>query len=328
MRILVLGGTRFLGRHLVDLGLAAGHELTLFHRGLDGCTLYPEIEHVHGDRDGDLDRLAGRSWDAAVDTSGYVPRLVRSSTEFLRDAVEHYTFVSSISVYPGFTRGMDEASPVARLEDPTVEEITPEIYGGLKALCEETAESVMPGRVLNLRAGMIVGPHDNTDRFTYWVRRVSTGGNILVPGPPDRPVQLIHAGDLAGWILRMAEAGTTGVYHATGPGSPHTMEELLTTCKEASGGNADWVWVTDEFVEKNELVWWKDVPFCIEEKDRDVMTVDVHRAVAAGLVYRSLLQTVRDTLAWDMGRPAGTELAAGLKAGREAGLLELWNCSS
>jgi 2'-hydroxyisoflavone reductase len=141
-------------------------------------------------------------------------------------------------------------------------------------------------------------------------------------------VQLIHAGDLAGWILRMAKSGATGVYHATGPGSPHTMEELLATCKEASGGNAGWVWVTDEFVEKNELVWWKDVPFCIEEKERAVMAVDVQRAAADGLVYRSLLQTVRDTLAWDMGRPAGTELAAGLKAAREVELLRLWDAST
>ena len=150
MKILVLGGTRFLGRHLVEVGLAAGHEITLFHRGTGGCTLYPEVEHIHGDRDGDLQRLAGRKWNVAVDTSGYVPRLVRASTEFLKDAVDHYSFVSSISVYPEFTRGMDESSPVATIEDPSVEEITAETYGALKALCEEAAESLMPGRVLNL----------------------------------------------------------------------------------------------------------------------------------------------------------------------------------
>jgi 2'-hydroxyisoflavone reductase len=322
VKLLILGGTRFLGRHLVETALRTGHEVTLFHRGRGGCDVYPEVEHVHGDRDGDLKLLGGRTWEAAVDTSGFFPRVVRMSTELLRDAVEHYTFVSSISVYPKFTKGMDETAPVSRLDDPGTEEITEETYGALKALCEEAAEEVMPGRVLNVRAGLLVGPYDNTDRFTYWVRRVSTGGRVLVPAPPGRPVQVIHAGDLAGWILRMGEQRRGGVYHGTGPPTPHTMEEFLATCKSAAGGNAEWVWTPEEFLNQEKVTWWQDVPLCLEEKESAVMEVDVTKAVDDGLVFRPLLQTVRETLAWDTQRPPGTRLAAGLKADREVELIQ------
>lgn len=321
MKLLILGGTRFLGRHLVDAAQHAGHTVTLFHRGEGGCTRYPEVEHIHGDRDGGLDLLGGRRWDAVVDTCGYVPRLVRASARFLADAAGHYTFVSSISVYRDFTAGLDESAPVAALDDPSVEEITEATYGGLKALCEREALDAFPGRALVVRSGLIVGPYDPTDRFTYWVRRVSTGGSVLVPAPPHRPLQFIHAGDLAAWILRAAEAGAAGIMNATGPETPVPMERLLETCREAAGSRAAWVWADEAFLKEKGVVFWKDVPLCIEIADMGILAVDISRAVAAGLRVRPLIRTVRETLAWDLGRPPGTELRAGLSASREAALL-------
>ncbi len=218
MRILILGGTVFVGRHLVEAALARGHEVTLFNRGQHGPDLYPGVEKLRGDRDGGLDALRGRRWDAAIDTCGYVPRIVRASATLLANAVDHYTFISSVSVYPeAHTRHLDEDSPVGALDDESVEDVTPETYGPLKALCEQAAEGAMSGRALTIRPGLIVGPHDPTDRFTYWPRRVAQGGEVLAPGRPERPVQIIDARDLAAWTLQLVASGARGVYNATGP---------------------------------------------------------------------------------------------------------------
>jgi len=324
MRLLVIGGTRFVGRHLVEAALAAGAEVTLFHRGSGGCTLFPEVRHVHGDRDGGLSALGDGSWDAVVDTCGYVPRLVRASAEFLAGRAGHYTFISTISVYSPFTPGLDEISPVAALDDPTTEEVTGETYGGLKVLCEQAAEAAMPGRVLQVRPGIIVGPHDPTDRFTYWVRRIPMGGRVLVPSPPDRPIQFVHAADLGAWVVRMALAGKTGVYNATGPDTPHTMEALVRTCRDVGGGNAEFVWVDEPFLVREGVGFWRELPLCIEAADRGVFMARVGKALDDGLELRPMVQTVRETLAWDAKREPGTQLAAGLKADREAELLERW----
>ena len=178
MKLLILGGTKFLGRHLVEAALRRGDEVTLFNRGHHNPENFPEVEKLRGDRDGGLDALRGRRWDAVVDTSGYVPRVVRASAEFLADAVEFYAFVSSMSVYADFSRPNDEDSPLATLDDETVEEVTGETYGALKALCERAVEEVMPGRVLSVRAGLIVGPYDSTGRFTHWTERVARGGEV------------------------------------------------------------------------------------------------------------------------------------------------------
>lgn len=319
MKVLLLGGTKFLGRHLVDEAQKAGHVVTVFHRGLGGCTLFPEIAHIHGDRDGDLDLLSDQTWDAVVDTSGYVPRVVGTAARKLADLVSHYTFVSSISVYPTFVPGMDESASVHIL-NPQIEEVTSETYGGLKVLCEAAAEAAMPDRVLHVRSGLLVGPHDPTDRFTYWVRRVSAGGAVAVPMPPDRPVQVIHAGDLAAWILRMAEEGKTGIYNATGPDTPFTMETFLETCREVTGGKATWTWIPQEILAEKKVAYWQEIPLCIEEKDHAVMAVSVKKAIQDGLKLRPLTQSIRETLAWDAVQPEGTLLAAGLTPEREADL--------
>src|SRR3954470_5339632 len=218
MKLLILGGTIFLGRYLAEAALERGHDLTLFNRGQHNSELYPDVEKLRGDRDGGLDVLRGRRWDAVVDTSGYLPRLVRASAELLADAVEHYTFISSISVYPHFrSLGQDESAPVGTLDNPSVEEITGESYGPLKALCEQAVEQALPGRTLVVRPGLIVGPHDPSDRFTYWVRRVAQGGELLAPAGRDWHTQIIDVRDLAEWTLRMVERRQTGVYNATGP---------------------------------------------------------------------------------------------------------------
>jgi uncharacterized protein YbjT (DUF2867 family) len=207
MNLLILGGTIFLGRHLVEAALRHNHQVTLFNRGRHQPELFPEVEKLRGDRDGGLEVMRGRQWDAVIDTSGYVPRLVQASAEILAGAVKHYTFISSISVYANFSpSGNNESTPLQVLADPTVETVTPETYGGLKALCEQTAEAAMPGRVLKVRAGLLVGPYDPIPRFAYWLRRVSQGGEVLAPGRPDRFIQLIDARDLAEWIIHMAEA--------------------------------------------------------------------------------------------------------------------------
>ncbi|MFI5370452.1 MAG: NAD-dependent epimerase/dehydratase family protein, partial [Candidatus Eisenbacteria bacterium] len=206
MRLLILGGTVFLGRHVAGAALERGHQVTLFHRGRSNPGVWPAAEHVIGDRDGGLDALGGRTWDAVVDTSGYVPRLVRAAARRLSGVVGHYVFVSSVSAYAEITRPLaDESHPLAALVDPTVETVTGETYGGLKAACERAAEEEMPGRVASIRAGLLVGPHDTSDRFPYWPRRIARGGETLAPAPREHPTQFVDARDLAEWMVGVAQ---------------------------------------------------------------------------------------------------------------------------
>jgi 2'-hydroxyisoflavone reductase len=323
VRVLILGGTLFVGRHLVEAALERGDDVTIFHRGHTGVDLYPEVERLYGDRDaGDLEALQGRIWDAVFDTSARVPRWVRDSASLLADSIEHYTFVSSGSVYAETsTPGTDESSPVYRLEDESVEEITsPEVYGGLKVLCEEAAERAMPGRVLAVRAGLIVGPYDPTGRFTYWVHRIARGGEVLVPEPRAQPVQLIHGRDLADWMLAMADGRKGGVFNATGPEAPLTMEGLLEAIREETGSDARLVWVGERSLVEKGVEAWSDLPLWLapetNPESAGFLAVDVSKAVAAGLRFRPLARTIRDTL-----EQAGTSPQAGLDPAREQELL-------
>ena len=331
MKLLILGGTVFLGRHLVEAALAQGHEVTLFNRGQHNPDLFPKVEKLRGDRDGGLDALRGRQWDAAIDTCGYLPRIVQQSAELLADAVAHYTFISSISVYADFSRpGLNEGHPVGTLEDPTVEQVTGETYGPLKALCEQAAEAAMPGRVLHLRPGLIVGPHDPSDRFTYWPARVARGGRILAPGRPDKPNQWIDARDLAEWNLRMIAANKTGIYNADGPRTPISMAHLLETCKTVAGSDADFVWMDDAFLLAHEVGPWMEVPLWVPDggDEAGFGQGNLSKAQADGLTYRPIADTVRDTLAWSSTRPADHVWRAGLSAEREAEILHLWDTKS
>lgn len=328
MDLLVLGGTRFLGRHLVEAALGRGHGVTLFNRGESDPGLFLEVEKLRGDRGGDLSALRGRVWDAVIDTSGYLPREVRRSAGLLADMVGHYTFVSSISVYRDFGRtGIGEDAPVLEPPDPEPEELDREGYGGLKVGCERAVEGALPGRTLVVRPGMIVGPHDYTDRFPYWRRRVAEGGDVLAPGDPDRQVQLIDARDLAGWMVRVAEEGGTGVYNATGPEHRLTMRGMLEGIRDATGSDARFVWASEEFLLEAGVEPWEDLPFWVPEEMSGILSADVGRAVEAGLAFRPLGETVRDVPGPGEERPEA-EVGAGIPREKEEELLRAWRGSS
>src|SRR3954451_21693411 len=261
MRILFIGGTRFVGRHLAEMAVATGHDVTLFHRGQTGRGEIEGAEEILGDRDGGLDALAGREWETVVDTSGYFPRVVGASARMLADAAERYVFVSSLSAYSDDrTPGQDESGPLGTIDDPTIEEITEESYGPLKVLCEREAEAAFPGRALILRWGLMVGPYDYTDRFTYWPRRVAQGGEVLAPGPPDQPVQFADGRDVAAFMLSAIERRLTGTMNVTGPEEPVTLGEVLRVCREVSGSDAAITWAHPDLLLEQKVEPWSDLP--------------------------------------------------------------------
>jgi 2'-hydroxyisoflavone reductase len=310
MRLLVLGGTKFLGRAAVEEALARGHEVTLFHRGQSGPDLFPEAEHVLGDRKRDLSALAGRAWDAVLDTSGYVPADVRASAEALRDA-GRYLFVSSVSVYADMSSPPTEESAVADIGEMPLGEVSPDFsnYGALKALCEDAVRDVFGERALVVRPGLIVGPHDPTGRFTYWARRLAHGGEVLAPGPPDRLAQFVDVRDLGAWLVDALEQGLSGTYNATNEGV--AWGDLL--------AGADVTWVTDEYLTEQGVGEWMELPLWIASPEFAGMhETDVSRAVAAGLRFRP----VEETIAGAAGAPAVE--GVGLTPGRESELLEAW----
>jgi 2'-hydroxyisoflavone reductase len=303
VKLLVLGGTKFLGRHTVNAALAAGHEVTIFTRGQTNPHLFPEVERLYGNRDGELDSLRGGRWDGVVDTSGYVPRIVRQSAELLHDVVGRYVFVSTISVYADFSHPVTEDTPVARLEDPDTEAVT-EHYGALKAACEDAVAEIYGDRGARVRAGLIVGPYDPTDRFTYWPRRIAGGGDVLGPGDPCAPVQFVDARDLGAWLVTLALEGPGGVLNATGPAEPLTLAELLARTRDAIGADANIVWLDDETILSAGVRPWMELPLWLPGEDYAGMArADIGRALAAGLTFRPLEETVLDTLVWDRGEP-------------------------
>ncbi|MBN2503217.1 MAG: NAD-dependent epimerase/dehydratase family protein [Anaerolineales bacterium] len=334
MKLLVLGGTVFVGRHIVETALVQEHQVTMFNRGESNAELFPDVEKLTGDRDGGLDALAaqveqGRKWDAVIDTCGYIPRIVKQSVELLKDATEHYTFISTVSVYADFSVvGIMEDDPLARLETET-EEITGETYGALKALCEWEVQQAFPGKALIVRPGLIVGPHDPTDRFTYWPRRVAQGGEVLAPGKPHAPVQIIDARDLAEWTLRMVTTNRNGIYNAVGPEYPLTMQEVLDTSRRVSGSLARFTWMRPEYLLDQGVEPWTDLPLWLHGEEYAGMdSVDNSKAIAAGLKFRSLEQTIGDTLGWDDTRPEDLERRAGISREREEELLQAWHKSA
>src|SRR5215204_453407 len=236
MNILVLGGTAFLGRHIVEIALQRGHNLTLFNRGQTNPNLFPNIENIHGDRKLSLDPLANRQWDIVIDTSGYHPKDVRASAEFLAGSVGRYLFISTISVYADFsTSNLDENAPVERLDDPDSATVSNETYGPLKTHCEDVVQEIYGTRSLIIRPGLIVGPHDPTDRFTYWPVRAQRGGEILAPEGYDALTQYVDVRDLAAWTLDAATADLSGIYNVTGPATPQHLGELLDSCRRVAG---------------------------------------------------------------------------------------------
>lgn len=326
MRLLILGGTQFLGRALVDATLAAGHVVTLFNRGRTNPELFPELERLRGDRAGDLAALAGRDWDAVVDTSGQRPDDVRRSAELLADHVDRYAFISSMSVYADTSKtGINERGPVATIAPERAREARPQDFGALKALCESAVKAALPERSLIVRPGLIVGPHDPSDRFTYWPHRMARGGEVLAPGHPNRRIQYIDVRDLAEWTLRQVEQGATGTYNAVGPDPEPEMEELLHVCRTVSGAAVRITWASEPFLLSAGLRPWIELPLWVPESNPafgGFLAFDASKARRAGLCFRPTEETVRSTLEWSASRPEGYEWRAGLTRQREAELLQ------
>jgi len=326
MNLLIIGGTRFVGRHLVEAALARGHTVTLFNRGQSNPDLFPQVEQLRGDRAADLSLLKDRSWDTVIDTCGYLPRIVRLSAQTLVNQTDRYVFISTVSVYAEDNpRGMDENSPLATLKDESVEEITGDTYGGLKVLCEKAVEQAYPDRALIIRPGLIVGPHDPTDRFTYWPWRVSQGGQVLAPGNPDQPQQIIDARDLAQWIVSMVDAKRTGIFNAVGPDYALTTKRMLEACVAVCNPLAQLTWLSEAFLLEHKVEPWSEMPVWMLEKECALDTCRNARAIAAGLRFRSIEETIRDTLAWARTRPDDHTWRAGMKAERETELLRAWS---
>lgn len=327
MRLLMIGGTRFVGRHVVEAALAAGHEVTLFHRGVSGAELFPSVEHRFGDRDapdgptapGGLAALADGRWDATIDTCGYVPRHVHALADVLGDRGGHYTFVSSVSAYDRPPAGYREDARLATPPAPDVETVTGETYGGLKVACERAAVARFGTGSLIVRPTYVVGPHDVSWRFPWWVQRLARGGDVLAPGPADDPAQVIDARDMAAWMVALAEAARSGTFHAAAPGT--TWADLLATVAAVvapAGTRLRWVdadALRAEGLDGYQLPMWSG-----GDDDRFMLAADPTAAVEAGLRFRPLGDTIADTLAWAATAvPPAT--APGLPAEREAELL-------
>lgn len=319
MRILVLGGTQFLGRHVVDAALEHGHQLTLFNRGRTRPELFHDVEKLRGDRDGDLEALTGRDFDAVVDTSGYVPRLVEQTIDAL-GTIGHYTFVSTIGVYADLSSPPTESSSLKELQEST--EDWQEAYGELKVLCENVVRGRFPDAFIP-RPGLIVGPWDPTGRFTYWPARLADGGRALAPLPRGADAQVIDVRDLASWIVRAAEDRLAGTYNAVD--RPTTRETVLETCRAVAGAHAELVWVDPDFLHEHSIGEWMELPLWLYDPGfRSMLSVDPSAAFAAGLETRPLEETARDTLEWVQNGEAPADPPAGLAREKEQAVLDEW----
>ncbi|KIG15982.1 isoflavone reductase [Enhygromyxa salina] len=330
LSILVLGGTGFLGPHFVDRALARGHSVTLFNRGKTNPHLYPELEQLRGDRrEGDLSALEGRRFDAVIDTSGYLPAEVTATASLLASS-GHYLFISSVSVYRDQHRAnLAETDPLAPHPEPGNDKL-PDFYGPLKALCEQAAEAAMPGKTTVIRPGLIVGPGDPTDRFTYWPVRLARGGEMIAPGDPDDPVQLIDARDLAAFMLACVERRLFNTYNAVGPAKRLSVQAMLSAGITALAATASLTWIPADFLATHEVRPWTDMPVWVPPTDPEfggLGSVNGSAAVADGLSFRPLEQTMTDTLVYWNELPADrrAEPYAGLAAEREAEVLAAWH---
>src|SRR6059036_3328754 len=334
LRILILGGTGFTGPFQVKYALSRGHKVTVFNRGKTHPGELPkEAEQPIGDRNGQLDALKGRKWDVVIDNPTTLPVWVRDAAQILKGNVDRYVFTSTISVYPDSKTGPDENAPLQSYDaaDPYKETLESmkangfKLYGPLKVLSEKEAEKWFPGKTLIIRPGLIVGPRDESDRFTYWPVRIDRGGEVLAPGKPQDSVQYIDGRDLAEWTIRMAENGETGIYNATGPATPIGIGGMLDGIKTALKSNAKFTWVSEEFLTEQKVQPWSDLPVWTG-KDDAVARTNISRALSKGLTFRPLDVTARDTLAWFKSLPQERQShpKAGLSAEREAEVLAAW----
>ena len=330
LNLLILGGTGFIGPHMVREALRRGHAVTLFNRGRSNSGLFPDLETIKGDRGSDLEGLKDRRWDAVIDNSGYVPRHVQNSAELLAGAVEHYLFISTISVYASFEQPLDEDSPLGTIEDETVEEVTGETYGPLKALCEKRAAGAMGGdRLTVLRPTYICGPGDHTDRFSYWPLRASKGGSMLWPGTPRHTTQIIDVRDLANFTIDCVERKTAGIYNAVTPKGSYDFGQLLEDSLVLTGAELDPVWMDEAFIEEHEIFGSLPVWHPQSGQYASISSVSGSRARAAGLHNRPVRETIRDLLSWweTLPEERTAEIRAGLAPEREAELIEILRAS-
>src|SRR5437773_5294662 len=335
LRILILGGTGFTGPYQVRYALSRGHKVTTFNRGKTHPGELPmEVEQLIGDRNGKLDALKGRQWDVVIDNPTTLPAWVRDAAQILKGNVERYVFISTISVYADTSNGVDETAPLAKYDGPdpykeTIEAMRAsgyKTYGPLKALSEQEAEKWFPGKTLIIRPGLIVGPGDETDWFTYWPVRIDRGGEVLAPGNSNDPVQFIDARDLAEWTIRMVENRETGIYNATGPAKPLGIGKMLDEIKDALNSNAKFTWVPADFLKQQSVEAWSNMPVWAGD-ELGLARTNINRALAKGLTFRPLADTARDTLAWFKSLPQDrqSKLRAGLIPEREAEVLSAWN---
>lgn len=342
MRILIIGGTVFVGRHITEAAIAAGHEVTVFHRGRSGADLFPGITHLTGDRDADLSVLTESGltesgltesgltggWDATIDVCAYFPRQVRTLAEALGGRGGRYLYISSTSAYKSpVSSGFDEYAPLAELADPATEEITDETYGGLKVACERLAAELFgPDRTTVVRPTYVVGPHDYSYRFTWWVERIARGGHVLGPGPQGGPIQVIDARDLGSWIVSLAERAVAGPFHAVSPPPPFGFGDMLETiAAEVAPAGTKLTWVDAEFlIEFGETA--ETIPLWPGgDSESDINTADPSRAYAAGLAPRPLSQTIAEVHAAELASPTPPRAGVGLTPEREAELLAAWH---
>ncbi|MCE9596242.1 MAG: NAD-dependent epimerase/dehydratase family protein [Planctomycetes bacterium] len=329
-RILVLGGTRFIGPHIVEAALARGHQVTLFNRGKTNPQLFPECEKLHGDRDGDMSALEGRRWDAVLDTWTDMPRHVRSAATLLGPNVDQYLFVSSLNAVADLSQpNLDETAAMTPLDPKDEDNAAGDFFGGRKARCEQLLAELCPKRYTIVRPGLIVGPLDGSDRFTYWPVRIARGGEVLAPGTGDDPVQIIDVRDLGEFIVHVVERRTLGLFHAVGPEQRLSMRSMLETCVRAAHSNARLTWVDTSFLFEQNVAPWSDLPAWLPstEPGQAYWTMNVSKAIGAGLRYRPLDVTVRDTLAWWATLPEDRQatLKHGLSPEREREVLAAWH---
>jgi 2'-hydroxyisoflavone reductase len=345
-KVLILGGTAFIGPALIDACKARGHSVTIFNRGRTekrlGTHVAEDVERLYGNRDPEkraddadpqspkgLSQLEGREWDAVVDNSGYFPRVVKASAELLAPKVKQYIFISSLSAYAeNKTAGEDESAPLATMEDPSVENMGKDFsnYGPLKVLCEKAAEAALPGRVANVRPGFIVGPGDPTDRWTYWPVRIKRGGEVLVPGTPADPVMIIDVRDLAEWLVVLIENNTNGEFNACGPKDPMTMAQMVEACKKGVGADASFTWVNEDFLEK--VPEQVQFPIWVSPKEAPGFhTRKNAKAVAAGLKFRPVEDTAKATLEWFNALPdeRKKKMLTMVESNTEAAVLKRWH---
>jgi 2'-hydroxyisoflavone reductase len=330
--LLILGGTGFIGPPLTQAALRLGWRVTHFNRGRTAAGGVTGVETLIGDRKGQLEALRGRQWDAVVDDTGFIPKYVKMSAQLLAPNVGYCLFISSISAYASFAKPNDERSPTGKLPDPNIEEITADTYGPMKALCEQYSAAAFRGRLSIVRPGYIVGPLDRSDRFTYWPVRASRGGEMLAPGTPQDPIQIIDVRDLAAWMMKLVAARSIGYFNAVSPPGAFTMGYLLSACQDAAPHSGTRVtWVPEDFLAAN----WKadelDLPPWSPLKGETAggSLTSVTTAMQAGLRSRPLEDTVRDTLAWFQSLPAERQakLRAGLDPRKEADTLQTWHAS-